>query len=150
LAARGTAPQPLGPLGPPGGTWPPIAPASAALVRSGSMRLVWPGLGLFVGRVQGLAWRRSGMLTVEKLKVCRATIAPQNQEAFVDLANFPAIDLIADAHPHDLIAGHVIDDRAWSLDGDCPAGRLRAATPPTQRGPRWQRVAAVAVLAVRV
>ena len=92
--------------------------AATALVRSGSVRLVRPRLSLFVGRVQGLTWRRSGMLTVEELKACRATVAPQNQEAFVDLVNFPAINLITDAQPHDLIAGHIIDDRAWSLDGD--------------------------------
>ena len=92
--------------------------AAATSVRSGSVRLVQPRLGLFVGRVQGLTWRWFGMLTVEKLKACRATIAAQNQEAFVDLVNFPAINLITDAQPHDLIAGHIIDDRAWSLDGD--------------------------------
>ena len=80
------------------------------------------------------------MLTIEKLKAHRATIAPQNQEAFVDLADFPAINLIADAHPHDLITGQVIDDGAWSLDGDnnaqqsdlwwrrCQLGRAGAGT----------------------
>jgi hypothetical protein len=96
-------------------------------------------LRLFVGRVQGVT-RRFGALAVEELEACGAAIAPQNQEPLVNLAHFPAIDLIADAHPHDLIAGHVIDYGAWSLDGDnnaqqsdlwwrrCQLGRAGAGT----------------------
>jgi hypothetical protein len=103
------------------GTRPPLVRAQAsasvmlgsfaASVRSWSVRLVLSGFRLFVGRIQGLT-RRFGALAVEELEACRATIAPQNQEPFVDLADSPAVDLIADAHPHDLIAGHVMDHGA--------------------------------------